>query len=82
MKNAISRFIPTGYTAYRKSDQAIIYKKDGELIAMCFVGKQKNPGWHFRFETQEKMDKKCAELFNAIEYREEEKKRRAQERKN
>lgn len=82
MKNSTSRLIPKGYAAYRQTDKAIVYKKDGELIAMCFVGKQSKPGWHIRFISQESMDKRCADLFNALDYREEQKKKRKQVRKD
>lgn len=55
------RYIGSGYELIHDNKLFQVYKLKDYLIAKLYVGKRKDPAWHYKFRTEEELKKKIDE---------------------
>ena len=86
---ALSRefYIPQGATKIAAKDLPVVFYTYEEpknsniaIAAMCFIGKQSKPAWHYAFSTYERMEKYIADQIESVRLSQERKAKEKAER--
>ena len=86
---ALSRefYIPQGATKIAAKDLPVVFYTYEEpknsniaVAAMCFIGKQSKPAWHYAFSTYERMEKYIADQIESVRLSQERKAKEKAER--
>ena len=86
---ALSRefYIPKGATKIAAKDLPVVFYTYKEpknsniaVAAMCFIGKQSKPAWHYAFLTYERMEKYIADQIESVRLSQERKAKEKAER--
>ena len=86
---ALSRefYIPKGATKIAAKDLPVVFYTYKEpknsniaVAAMCFIGKQSKPAWHYAFSTYERMEKYIADQIESVRLSQERKAKEKAER--
>ena len=80
-------YIPQGATKIAAKDLPVVFYTYEEpknsniaVAAMCFIGKQSKPAWHYAFSTYERMEKYIADQIESVRLSQERKAKEKAER--